>query len=63
MTAKTSQAYTQRMGGNEDGYSGQGRIWEIAARHNKQSIVINGNVTSVRRRVVSKDKYEAVGLK
>jgi hypothetical protein len=63
MSIKETRAYQQFTGSNADSYTGQGRIWEIAARHNKQSIAINGNVTSVHRRVVSKDKYEPVGLK
>lgn len=48
--------------GNADSYTGQGKIWEIAKRYNKQSKELNGSVTCVRRRKVSKDQYEAVGV-
>ena len=48
--------------GNADSYTGQGKIWEIAKRYNKQSKVLNGAVTCVRRRKVNKDKYEPVGV-
>ena len=48
--------------GNSDSYTGQGKIWEIAKRYNKQSKALNGSVTCVRRRKVSKGKYEAVGV-
>lgn len=60
MSIKESRAYQQFTGSNADSYTSQGRIWEIAARHNKQSIAINGNVTSVRRRVVGKEIEEKV---
>lgn len=49
-------------GSNADSYTGQGKIWEIAKRFNEKSLEQNGNVTSVRRRVVSKNKYEPVGV-
>ena len=52
----------QFTGSNADSYTGQGKIWEIASRHNKKSLCQNGNVTSVRRRVVRMDKYEPVGV-
>ena len=48
--------------GNADSYTGQGKIWEIAKRYNKQSTALNGSVTCVRRRKVSKEKYEPVGV-
>ena len=49
-------------GSNSDSYTGQGKIWEIAKRFNQTSKQIQGSVTCVRRRKVSKDKYEPVGF-
>lgn len=42
----------QSFGGNDDQYSGSGKIWEIARRFNQQSKAIQGHVTCVRRRQV-----------
>jgi hypothetical protein len=47
-------------GKNDDMYDGIGKIWQIAHRHNQKSIEINGAVTCVKRRKVSKDEYEPV---
>ena len=40
--------------GSDDNYSGQGRIWEIAGRFNKQSRAMHyeGKQTTTRRRAV-----------
>jgi len=46
--------------GNE---SSRGRpIWELAHSHNEQSKLINGAVTVRRRRLVSPDKCERLGV-
>jgi hypothetical protein len=50
-------------GKNDDMYDGIGKIWQIAHRHNQKSIEINGAVTCVKRRKVSKDEYEPVSLR
>jgi hypothetical protein len=52
----------QFTGSNSDSYTGQGKIWEIAKRFNQTSKKIQGSVTCVRRRKVSKDKHEPVGV-
>lgn len=51
----------QNFGGNRDLYYGQGKIWEIATRFNKESRAKNGNVTCVRRRKVT--NYKPVGVR
>ena len=50
----------QSFGGNDDQYSGNGKIWEIAHRFNKQSKAMHGHVTCVRRRKVK--STERVGV-
>lgn len=53
MTAKYHENGT---GGNDDQYTGNGKIWEIAQRYNKQSRELNGvNTLTVRRK--STDYY------
>lgn len=52
----------QFTGSNTDAYTNRGRMEDIARRHNQKSIELNGAVTCVRRRKVSKDKYKPVHL-
>ena len=47
-------------GSNNDPYTGSGKIWEIAKRHNDKSKAINGHVTARRRRKVK--QVERVGI-
>lgn len=56
-TAKFSSDFN---GGNDDSYTGSGHIWEIAKRFNDQSILMNGHVTVVRRRQVTKTRRVGV---
>lgn len=51
---------TQYFGDNSDPYSGNGKIWEIASRYNKESRKINGKATYVRHRKVK--EVERVGV-
>lgn len=44
------------MKGNNDQYTGIGKIWEIAARHNQQSLIQNGAYTVRRVRKVKETK-------
>ena len=44
----------EAIGGNSDTYSGQSKIWLIAAKFNKESRALNGYTAVVRRRKVEK---------
>lgn len=47
-------------GSNNDQYTNQGKIWEIATRHNTETIELYGRVTVVRRRKVESVKRVGV---
>lgn len=47
-------------GSNDDQYTKQGKIWEIAKRHNDKTIELYGRVTVVRRRQVESVKRVGV---
>lgn len=40
--------------GNGDMYSGIGNMWDLARRHNQQSVITNGAVTCRKSRKVTK---------
>ena len=50
----------QFTGANEDQYTGQGKIWEIAKRHNDESKRLHGEVTVRRQKYVK--QCERVGV-
>lgn len=47
-------------GSNNDQYTNQGEIWEIAKRHNNKTIELYGRVTVVRRKRVESVKRVGV---
>jgi len=51
---------TVYFGDNSDPYSGNGKIWEIAKRHNEESKAKNGHTTVRRSRKVK--QVERVGI-
>lgn len=46
--------YGDQLSCNGDSYDSIGKSWELASRHNQQSIIENGAVTCRRSRVVTK---------
>ena len=61
MLNRRNKMGTVYFGDNSDPYSGNGKIWEIAKRHNDESKRLNeGNETVARRRKVK--QVERVGI-